>query len=489
MKRLFPLLLSLLFVACGKRPSHPEVEQGLPPIIPDYVGVCVPSDIAPLNFGAPSEFDYVDVVVRGNRGGELHANGRYADFNIEEWRTLLHQNIGDSLNVTVCLRRDGRWKQYRPFGIYVSADSLSAWGVTYRLIPPGYESFGTMGIYQRDLGSFDETPIIENRLVETNCVNCHTSNGALESDFTFHIRGSHGATVVEHEGKLEVFAPRNEELGGGLVYPNWHPSGRYIIYSTNNTHQIFHQLPGKRVEVYDDKSDIVLFNTQTHELLRDSLLATDSHLENYPVFSPDGRWLYYCTAAKVDSVWKNYRDVRYSVCRIAFDATTARFGSDVDTLINSRLTQTSANHLRISPDGHYLLYIRSDYGCFPIWHPEADIWIMDLQSLENRSLIEVNSSQAESFPRWSPDGHWILFTTRRFDGLYTQVYLAHVDSSGQASKPFCLPQKNPVEYAIETIYSFNTPDFAKAPVCVSQREIVRALMAPERHTMSFRTIP
>ena len=114
---------------------------------------------------------------------------------------------------------------------------------------------------------------------------------------------------------------------------------------------------------------------------------------------------------------------------------------------------------------------------------------MDLQSLENRSLIEVNSSQAESFPRWSPDGHWILFTTRRFDGLYTQVYLAHVDSSGQASKPFCLPQKNPVEYAIETIYSFNTPDFAKAPVCVSQREIVRALMAPERHTMSFRTIP
>lgn len=489
MKRYALLLLPLLIVACNRRPSHTEVVQDLPPIVPDYAGVCVPSDIAPLNFGAPSEYDFVDVIVRGRQGGELHSNGRYADFDAEEWGALLHQNRGDSLTVSVCLRLDGHWFQYQPFSIHVSSDSLSAWGITYRLIPPGYESFGSMGIYQRDLSSFEETPIIENRLIETNCVNCHTSNSVSGADFTFHVRGSHGATVVGHDGSFDIFAPRNEELGGGLVYPYWHPSGRFIAYSTNHTHQLFHQLAGRRVEVYDDTSDIVLFDTQTHQLLRDSLLATDSHLENYPSFSPDGRWLYYCTAAKVDSVWQNYRDVRYSVCRIPFDAAAGRFGTVVDTLVNARLTQASANHLRVSPDGNYLLYVRSDYGCFPIWHPEADIWIMDLRSLESRPMTEINSSRAESFPRWSPDGRWILFTTRRNDGLYTQVYLAHVDSSGRASKPFCLPQKKPMEYSAETIYSFNTPDFVNAPVRVSQRELARRLMAPERQKMSLRTIP
>lgn len=487
-KRLYILILPLLLVACNNRPSHPEVVSELPPIQPDYVGVCVPADIAPLNFGAAADCDRLDVIVSGRQGRELHVNGSCAEFNLDDWHALLRQNCGDSLIVTVCMRRDGHWTQYQPFAIHVSADSLAAWGVTYRLVPPGYEAYGAMGIYQRDLSSFNETPILENRLVSTNCVNCHTTSGAYDAGFTFHVRGSHGATIVSHGDAVEVYAPRNEQLGGGLVYPYWHPSGRYIAYSTNSTHQLFHQLAGKRVEVYDEKSDIVLFDTQSRQLLLDSLLATTSHLENYPVFSPDGQWLYYCTAERVDTVWQDYRDVRYSICRVAFDPSTASFGA-VDTLVYASRTMKSANHPRLSPDGRFLVYVQSDYGCFPIWHPEADLWMLDLERGDTRPLTPLNSPRAESFPRWSPDGRWLLFTTRRSDGLYTQLYLAHIDAEGHASKPFCLPQKNPIEYARETIYSFNTPDFATAPIHLSQRELANRLIAPERQTIPLRTLP
>ena len=39
--------------------------------------------------------------------------------------------------------------------IYVSADAID-YGLTYRLIEPGYEVFSKMGIYQRELASYKE---------------------------------------------------------------------------------------------------------------------------------------------------------------------------------------------------------------------------------------------------------------------------------------------------------------------------------------------
>ena len=134
-----------------------------PQIYPDYVGVTVPVDIAPLNFAMLSDsITAMDVVVKGGKNGSLHSNGDYTDFDIDEWHRLLAANRGDSLTVTVCARQDGRWTRYRDFSIYVSPDSIGAWGITYRRIAPGYEQYGPMGLYQRCLSSFDETPLIEN---------------------------------------------------------------------------------------------------------------------------------------------------------------------------------------------------------------------------------------------------------------------------------------------------------------------------------------
>ena len=52
-QRLFYLVLSallLLTTACTESVSNARQEQELPDIFPDYVGVTVPSNIAPLNF-------------------------------------------------------------------------------------------------------------------------------------------------------------------------------------------------------------------------------------------------------------------------------------------------------------------------------------------------------------------------------------------------------------------------------------------------------
>lgn len=491
MKRLASIISVLLLLwSCSSVPDHPTPTNSLPPLSPDYVGVTIPVGIAPLNFYIDNDsIDLLDVIIRGSQGEALTSHGEYADFDIDEWHTLISNHAGDSLQVTVRALKDGQWIEYLPFPIYISSDSIGEWGVTYRLISPGYETYGLMGLYQRDLSNFDEKPIIENQQVDGDCMNCHTTNRTDPDYFTFHIRGEHGATVVGYDGQTDILAPRNQELGGSMVYPFWHPSGHFIAYSTNQTHQNFHQLKDRRVEVYDDKSDIIIYNPVSQEILLDSIVATQKHLENYPVFSPDGQWLYFCSANRVDSIWKQYKDVKYNICRISFNPESGQLGAQVDTIILARKLGKSANMPRLSYDGRFMLYTISDYGCFPIWHPEADLWMMNMETGEIYPLDEANSGDAESFHNWSLNSRWILFTSRRDDGLYTQLYFAHIDQDGKASKPFRLPQKNPKEYDIESVNSFNTPDFAKSPIDLTKGEIYQRLMNQERRRTTLISRP
>ena len=90
--------------------------------------------------------------------------------------------------------------------------------------------------------------------------------------------------------------------------------------------------------------------------------------------------------------------------------------------------------------------------------------MLDLETGEARELEEINSKKADSFHNWNTNSHWIVFTSRRDDGLYSRLYLASVDDQGRFSKPFMLPQRNPKAYYSESIYSFNVPDFTKSKV-------------------------
>ena len=450
-----------LLAACSSSsPKDVTIVDEQPAIYPDYVGVTIPTGIAPLDFAMRSDsVTTIDVEVKGSQGGSLHTNGAYADFDIAAWHELLEQNKGGELTVTVCAERDGRWTQYQDFAIHVSTDSLGEWGVTYRRIAPGYEFYGHMGIYQRDLSNFDETPLLENTNISKQCLNCHTANRTNPDQYVFHVRGEMGATVINRHGSIEALQARNDSLGGSMVYPYWHPGGRYCAFSTNKTSQMFHTAnPTKRIEVYDSSSDVFVYDTETRTILLDTLTMRKYWAENVPVFSPDGKWLYYMTA-KRQIYPTDYDKEKYSLCRVAFDAETGKLGTQVDTLINTRLTGKSISWPRPSYDGHYIMYAQADYGYFSIWHPEADLWLLDLETGDTRPIDEVNSSRAESLHNWSTNSRWFLFTSRRDDGLYSRLYLAHIDEQGHCTKPFMLPQQNPRHYYQQLLYSYNTPDF------------------------------
>ena len=476
MKRCLLLLAAVsLLAACS---GGTVFEDALPDIYPDYVGVTVPAGIAPLNFNIPEEYDHVFVKVTGSRGGELKLRGRWACFPVRKWHALTERNAGGTLNLTVLGRKDGRWTQWRDFVLYVSDAPLTDYGITYRKIAPGYTTYSRIGIYQRDLHGFREDPIIESTLTPGQCVGCHTPNATDPSLYMFHLRGRHGATLIQRDGVREWVATKTDSTIGNVAYTYWHPDGRWFAGSINPVRQAFWTGDERLIEVFDLASDVVVMDTQDHALVVDPRFTTKDYLETSPAFSADGRTLYFCRA-KAFEVPREVDSVRYDLVCAGFDAQTGALG-EIETVIPASAEGQSVSFPRPSYDGRWLMYCKHDFSVFPIDHKEADLWLMDLQTGESRPLDEVNSPFSESFHNWSSDSRWFLFCSRRGDGLYVNVYLSSIDAEGHCTKPFLLPQKNPRKYYHNTLYSFNVPDFTKRKVEFSTRGVYREIFSDER---------
>ena len=482
MKRI-PLLLALLLAACSPQVHDAASSEALPAIYPDYVGVTVPASIAPLDFQLEGA-EALDVRLTAPDGTQLRSYGKpYTCFPEKKWTMLLEKSVGDSLQVSVSGLQGGKWTTYRSFGIFVSPDAID-YGLTYRMLEPGYEIYSHMGIYERDLSSFKQRALLENTQFD-GCVNCHASMRGKPEDFTLHIRGAHGATLLSLDGELNAYETRTDSTLGFCVYPYWHPSGRYIAYSTNNTRQGFHVQPDKIIEVFDLASDLQIYDVQKNQLISAPQVKQEGLWETFPVFSADGKTLYFTRAAQI-SIPSELPLSHYNLMKVSFDPETGTIGEDVETVIDAHAMGKSITFPRPSYDGKYLMYTLCDYGTFSIWHHESDLWLLDLETGETRPLEEVNSADTDSYHNWSTNNRWFVFSSRRDTGSYTRLYIAHFGEDGKAGKPFMLPQRNPAVYYDDLFYSYNVPDFVTGPVPLDRIRAQKAINAPERVPFGFR---
>ncbi|OAV69889.1 hypothetical protein Barb6XT_00227 [Bacteroidales bacterium Barb6XT] len=84
-----------------------------------------------------------------------------------------------------------------------------------------------------------------------------------------------------------------------------------MAFSVNETRQSFHQNDRNRVEVFDLQSDVLIYDVEKHEAVTTGRLFSKEAFETFSTFSPDGRILYFCSAAARDMP-KNFKEIRYS---------------------------------------------------------------------------------------------------------------------------------------------------------------------------------
>ncbi len=484
----------LLMASCAHHPDVPSSSseaKGLPAIFPDYCNVTVPCNIAPLNFMLPAD-QYEECVARlttPDGGQQTYGNGVKVQIPKSEWHDMLNASKGKSIKVEVWGKKDDGWLSFSPFEIRVAEEPIDEY-VSYRLIEPSYIVYDYMEISQRDITSFAETQIFNNKVSCDNpqgqCINCHSYQNYKTDNMLFHARVTRGGTVIVNDGKVsKVDLKRDYTISPG-VYPAWHPTAKLVAFSTNQTHQVFHTAHPNKVEVFDTASDMILYDVEADSV---SIISNDSTLlEVFPTWSPDGKYLYYCKSVPLPEELRDkdisytFQKIQYNIYRRSFDLASRHFGEE-ELVYDAASSNKSATLPRISPDGRYLLFALGQYGCFHIWHHDADIVCLPLhlgagtdQAQESPSpldLSRLNSAGfAESYPTWSSNGHWIMCASRRVDGNFSRVYISYFNN-GKAEKAFLLPQEDPEQNTLR-LKSYNRPEFMVEPVGISVDEFSKA---------------
>ncbi len=485
MKIFFSSIILVAIMAACTHPAVPEdaqKESRLPHIYPDYTEVTIPCNICPLNFAVRENAS--EVVAKFTfPGGEIaYGKGQNVLIDEEEWKLMLKAAKGKSMQVEVFAKEGERWKAYKPFNIYVAKDSIDSY-ISYRVIQPSYVAYEKLSINQRNLTNFDEKEIYNNMSVSTEktgqCINCHSYQNFKTDNMLFHMRQGYGGTMLVVNGELHKIDLKTEQTLSAGVYPAWHPTKRLIAFSTNSTGQSFHTKDLNKIEVQDTESDLILYDIDKNEVSIISEL--EDELEVFPTWSPDGKKLYFCSAHfeyKNDSIAhetemiQRYKEVKYDLYCADFNPDTKEF-SNVEMIYNAADSLGQSVTLpRISPDGKYLLFAQAEYGCFHVWHADADIYMMDLKTREVQRLDAVNSPRSESYPTWSSNGRWIMVDSRRDDGNYTRPLLAYFDRQGKAHKAFAVPQKDPNFYTF-FLRSYNRPEFMVEPVSITPQEFAK----------------
>lgn len=457
--------------------STPVDEQAA--IYPDYRDIIVPPNICPLNVQIKSEGDEFVAAIAGKDGAPLTAaagkDGKLF-FDPQAWSDLLGKNTGGDLTVTLYASRNGAWVKHPDYKIHVAPEAIDRY-LSYRLIEPGYELYRQVGLYQRDLETFEQKPIYENNRsydsINNHCVNCHNYQSYDTKRMLFHVRAKHGGTVIVDNGKAKKVNMKCDSILSSTVYPTWHPRKNWLVFSSNQTGQAFHMDDRQKIEVVDYGSDLVFYDADRNTLT--NILRTDSVLETFPCFAPDGKKLYYCSAPvpifkgrndkeRQDIITAIYDSVRYDLMSLTFDEQTQRFGKPV-LEVDCRALGQSATVPRVSPDGRYLLFTLGNFGQFHIWHKSSDLYVKDLRTDSIYPLTATNSPDVDSYHSWSSNGRWIVFSSRRDDGSFTRPYIAYFDTQGRGHKAFLLPQADP-EQNITLLKSYNVPELTRTAVTV-----------------------
>lgn len=473
-KRQFVILF--LGICLGINACTPENPGGMAvnrdiTIQPDYTNSVIPPNIAPLNFNIREDGAsyFIDIYGDVNKD-HIYISQDYKKIQIPEraWRRLLQENRGQNLHLEISVKKEsGEWLRFNTITNQIADENIDPY-VVYRLINPAYILWWDMGIYQRCIENFDESTVFKNSLTKQNCMNCHAFCNNNPDTMMFHMRSSYSGTVIIQNGKVKKVNTATDFTMSAGVYPAWHPDGKHIAFSVNKVKQIFHSQKDKSIYVYDQASDLILYDVEKNMVTTSPEVST-SALENLPNWSPDGRYLYFCSSDDQVDIEK-YDQIKYDLKRIACDVQANRWGN-VETILSSANTGKSISFPKVSPDGKYLLCCMSDYGYFTIHFNSSDLYLITLTD-RSYNRLPVNSDFTESYHSWSGNSRWFVFVSKRLDGLCSRLYFSHLSREGKASKPFLLPQKDP-DFYDRFVINYNLPEMVKGPVTVSPYEIAR----------------
>ena len=494
------IAVSLLYACRDRKPTITQYNSIDQPakLRPDYAGSVIPPNIAPLNFVIQQEGAGYFVRIYSEEGNPIEISSRKPTIVIpmRPWHKLLDLNRGRQLNLDVYVESPAgassskgeniRWSRFQTFTAQIAPEDIDTF-LVYRKIRPGHGTWRDMGIYQRNLSSFDESTILNNGYFKHGCVNCHTFCRNRPEKMLVGIR-----SAVYGSSALLVEGDKVRKIGTKFGYTSWHPSGRVAAFSVNKVRQLFHAAASEVRDVMDFNSLMSYFLVESQSVKTTPNLAKKDRLETYPTWSADGRYLYFCSAPVTWSdqtvVPESYDQIKYDLVRVSYDLDSDQWGQ-LESVLSAEDTGLSILLPRISPDGRWLLFSMCDYGCFPVYRQSSDLYMMDLEAAKSTGdftyeRLDINSSESESWHSFSSNSRWIVFSSKRGSGVFTRTYIAYVDKNGKVHKPIRLPQKDPAYYD-SCLYTYSVPELITGPVRTTKEKLGRVVRSSEKISVNM----
>jgi hypothetical protein len=479
-KPLFPTLSFVYMVAMGclvgghwpvmaAAGAPASIEQARAPrMFPDYSGIVMPPNIAPLNFKVEEPGMRYRVELRSTRGDPLVITSRSASIRIpaKPWQALLRANAGEPLFCDVWVQTSpGPWNRFAPVTNFIARETIDS-HLVYRRLKPLFGLYSDLGIYQRDLESFDDRVVLENSKIDGRCLNCHTFLNRQPDTFAFHVRSP------DRKMKAMILVRSNTvaRVDRAMGWSSWHPSGRLLVFSTNGLYLYYHTSNKETRDVFDPGSHLGVYWVDSNRTVMPPVIGMPGRNETWPAWAPDGRYLYYCSSPTMPK--EQLFNIRYDLMRVSYDIEHDRWGEPT-VVISAGEADGSISEPKVSPDGRFVMFCLCPYGSFPLYQASSGLCMLDIATQKWRRL-ENSSDHFDAWHSWSSNSRWIVVSSKRLDSLFTRPFLSYVDEQGQFHKPFPVPQEDPAYYET-SLQMVNVPELIQGPITVTENELARAV--------------
>ena len=340
--------------------------------------------------------------------------------------------------------------------------------LVYRLVPPPFNSRKTPDTFVRDLRSFSTRPFIRAR--RKYCINCHTfsskrgDEGVVGIQARYLAGGDYALKVylgmydLSEQRGWKVRLPFSIQMS---TYMAWSPDGERLAFSANQQVVAFSPIVYETQSVGEPTSDIAVYEPSRNVAYLVPGASDPEVLEMYPRWTPEGDTLVFAAAP----AGSHPALTRYELYTVPFNEGK---GGTSRAIPGASGNGRSNYYPRFSPDGRWLSFCQSDGGC--LIKSSSDLYLMrgDLTGVARRLACNVPYA-ADSWHSWSSNSHWLVFASKRDDGIYARLYLTCIDEAGEASPAVRVPlKKAPLE-------SFNIPEFVAHDPGVSERALYEAI--------------
>ena len=481
------------------RLKSPSVYRG--PWVPRFLTVTSPSDNAvfPPNLCAP--FIEWNDVHNNFWQVRLRVPGEDVDLTFltttRRWR--IPDNVWNRIRsaanggawATIEVRgidREGLWSKGRE-SVHCSqtvrltvSDDPADDAIIYRLVSPPFINKKTPDMFVRKL---DET---HDRLFlsahEQYCLNCHTFSSKSGTDGKLCLQVRYlGGRDVKNRVYFAVY-DLNAQQGRRTVLPfeiqmttfmGWSPDGTKLAFSANQQIATFSPIVFETQWAGQPTSDIAVYDTERNDVVLLPGASGPEAIELYPCWTPDGKRIVFSSTRKGAHASKT----KYDLCEI-------RYGDDDDAKAErvcdcyhkpvgwvERRTADGKTHrerqssfyARFSPDGKWLSWVQADHGS--LIKASSDVYLMRWRPRGEVKRLACNVPwAADSWHSWSSNSKWIVFASKRDDGIFARLYMTHIDDDGNASPAVRLPLVDG-----DVRVSFNIPEFVAHVPSVGERQL------------------